>query len=498
MSASPALVVLATCLVAACGSKPTGEMKGRGVLVIAVDALRADHVTSFGYDRATTPTLDSLAEQGVAFTRAWSAAPELIPSHAAILSGCDPRLARRPNVRVTGPESERASWYLPDALPRLPQQFLAQGFQTAAFFDDASLDQTHGFAKGFQECHGSRGEISPAEEGGFERVASKFLNWLNTNPTGHSWFAYVHVGDLDRAWQRAVVDPRWETFFEPRPALSQVPPVADGEHVFFAVPRGRWSGGTFSLGEYEARYDAALRQLDQRLARMLEAMRQRGWLENTTIAIVGTYGFSLGESGLFVDSGTLSDVDLRVPLIVRPSLRFEGRRGAQSEVLASVLDLAPTLLALHALPIPPTMQGVSLVPALHGESAPAHRYVFASGGVQRGTLVVDERFCLETSYPGAALDQATVRSWFGDSVDHLSEARVFLHDRSTSRSLGHLEGGLTCEAAIARLSEAGERWFAGVDEARTLLHPTFTERRDDPGAVLDLLRKRGLLGPPSN
>jgi arylsulfatase A-like enzyme len=425
----------------------------------------------------------------------WSASPELLPAHAALLTGCDPRLAQRPNVKVVGRESELASWYVPDGLPRLSQQFLANGFETAAFVDDAAISPVHGFAKGFQHLVGSRErEADPSTLAGFDGVSTRFLNWLNVQPTARSWFAYMQVGDLDRVWQRTDVDPRWDTFFEPRPELARVPAVADGEHVFFAVPRGRWSGGTLSLGEYEARYDGALCQLDGKLRRLFADMRRRGWLENTTIVVVGSYGLSLGESGLFVDSGTLSDCDLHVPLIIRPALRFEVPRGATSDVLASTLDLAPTLLALHDLPIPKTMQGVSLVPALRGETTALREYAFASGGLQHGTVAIDARYCNEVSFPGAGFDPRLVQSWYGDTLDHRAEPRYFLHDRDTSTSPGHLEGSAECEAAAARLSAAATKWFAAVDQARAILHRPALTRSDDSAAVIEDLLKRGLLG----
>jgi len=486
---------LALCLLAACGPKPSGEWKGRGILVIAIDALRADHVSGLGYDRQTTPVLDGLAAQGTIFSAAWSASPDRLAAHAAVLTGCDPRLAQRPNVKVTGRESELASWYIPDALPRLPQQFLANGFETAAFVDDPALGQVHGFAKGFQQLRSfGESESVPSTQIGFDGVASKFMSWLNSHPPARSWFAYMHVADLERVWQRTEIDPHWDTFFEPRPELSQVPAVADGEHVFFAIPRGRWSGGTLSLGEYEARYDGALRQLDTKLARLFDNMRRRGWLENTTIVIVGSYGVSLGESGLYVDSGTLSDSDLRVPLIVRPSLKFEGPRGVKADVLISALDIAPTLFALHDVAIPAAMQGVSQLNSLHGDATPAREYAYASGGLQRGTLAVDARWCLETSDPGAGLDPRTVRSWFGDALDHSGEQRTFLHDRLLDTQAGHLDGSFDCTAARERLFGAQKQWFDRIDEARRILHRPGQARAEEAGSVIEDLVKRGLLG----
>src|SRR5262245_48323094 len=88
-------------LAPACGPQPGGERTGRGVLVVVVDALRADHVSHLGYSRRTTPYLDLLAAGGTSFRSAYSASPEVLGAHAAILSGCDPMLARR--IPIDGP-----------------------------------------------------------------------------------------------------------------------------------------------------------------------------------------------------------------------------------------------------------------------------------------------------------------------------------------------------------------------------------------------------------
>lgn len=489
-----ACAALALGFAAACGHRPTSVAQGRGVLVIAIDSLRADHVSGLGYDRRTTPNLDEFAKEGVSFSSAWSASPDLLPAHVALLTGCDPRLARRPDLVVKGRESELASWYVTDGLPRLAQQFLAHGYETAAFLDHPAISQVHGFARGFQVFSGYQEERPgvPAYVG-FEGVGSKFTNWLGSLPQQQDWFAYLQVDDLEQVWSRPEADPKWDTFFDARPELSQVPPVAEGDDAFFAVPRRRWSGGTLSMGEYEARYDGAIRQLDRGLARLFDNLARRGHLENTTVVVVGTCGLSLGESGLYLVSGTLSDADLHVPLLVRPSRRVEMERGRLVDGLVSTIDLAPTLLELHAIPVPPGMMGVSQKDLVLGRGAPLREHVFASGGLQGGTAAIDRRFCFESGFPGRRWDERVVRSWYGDSNVHAVEEREFLHDRSADPTLGHLEGPADDDAARTRLRDAAASWYGWIDAARAVLHRP-SAARDEPARKLHAeLVQRGML-----
>src|SRR5262249_49386276 len=69
------------------GPRPAPAFTARNLLLITIDTLRADHVGAYGYTRARTPALDSIAQGGVLFERAYAASPITLPSHATMLSG---------------------------------------------------------------------------------------------------------------------------------------------------------------------------------------------------------------------------------------------------------------------------------------------------------------------------------------------------------------------------------------------------------------------------
>lgn len=490
---------LVTCAGTLVGCGDSGDAKpGRGILIIAIDSLRADHVGAYGYDRPTTPVVDQLARQGVTFSSAYTPSPEIMPSHAALLTGCDPKIAYREPMSA-GPQAPLLTrWYIPDAVPRLAQELLAAGFLTGAFVDHPWLAPVRGFGAGFQEFHEFRADTAPEQEiYRFDEVATRFLAWLSNHDVSRDWFAYVHVNDLERVWRLTTPDAAWDTFFAPRPELAAVPPVAqvaEAEHIFFAVPRWRWSGGTRSIGECEARYDGAIRQLDNRLGRLFDRLRRTGRLENTTVVIVGTYGMGFGETGLVLDSGTLSDADLHVPLIVRPAPRLALGRGDKTLALTSLIDVAPTLLEMEGIEVPRGMHGVSQHGALSGSSVPARDLVYASGGVQRGFCVIDARWCYEWSRPGISQHDLLLTSWYGeDHLDHSTSFRSLLHDREKDHATGHLTAVVEDRDAAARLHKAGFDWYTWMERARDVLQggalvPT-TDRE-----TLTELRRRRLLG----
>lgn len=498
-------LLLLPALFGACGHKPSPGSTGNGVLVIAIDALRADHLSFTGYDRRTTPILDGLAAQGVAFEETYTTSPEILTAHASLLTGCDPTIVRR--APFADPES---AWlvsdcYIPGEVPHLAQEFLSHGYRTAAFVDHPGISSFYGFGAGFQDFHGFRSEaVLQKSELGFQDVATKFLQWLTAQDASKDWFAYVHVNDLERIWRHP--DPKWDTFFEPRPELSTVPPVAQEDRAFFAIPRARWSGGTLSLGEYEARYDGELRLLDSKLGRLLEGLRTKGRLSNTTVVVVGTYGIGFGESGLYLDSGTLADADLHVPLIIRPSPLLECRHGTKSAHLASTMDVAPTLLEMAKIPKPRGMHGLSQAAALRGEGPAAREFAFASGGLQAGFSVIDSRWCYEHSSPGTlqmpalaagdTLPATLSLSWYGDNLEHSTVYRTFLHDRRSNPSTGHLVGSALDEKTALRMAEAGRDWFTWMLHARDAVQRSAASEQTMDASVLAELRRRGLVPDP--
>ena len=465
----PFLLCLCACL-CACAPRPDDEHEGRGVLVIAIDGLRADHLGVGGNDRPATPVLDGLARQGVWFSNARSTTPDLEGAHASILTGCDGRLASR--TAGAGPETATAfaRWLIPPALPSLAEELLRAGYDTAAFADHASIDETLGYGRGFREFRALREQDAAAGEG-FESAAGKFERWLAERPASKDWFAYVEAHDLVRLWTRRREDPRWSRLFPPRAGLDLVPPVGAFARGFFALARDRWGGGPITIGEYEARYDGELANLDGKIGRVLERLRASGRLKDTTIIVVGTHGTSFGESGLFLDAGTLSDADLHVPLIVRQPLAGGGAGiGREHAHIVSTVDVAPTVLDLAGLPRPATMHGVSLAPAVRGQDLPLRRYAFASGGLLHGRAVHDDRWCLDVSRPGEAEQPQVRETWFGAPQPMSSSVRVHLHDRSSPGGEGHIGPGAVDAEAEARLSAAAQLWFERLEEARAVLH----------------------------
>ncbi|MEQ1894767.1 MAG: sulfatase [Planctomycetota bacterium] len=485
-------VVLGLCAFAAC-EPPAPSGPGQGVLVIAIDGLRADHLASYGYDRETSPNLDALAAEGILFEQAFASSPQTLPAHVALLTGNEPTVARRFLMTEFEGLSERR-WRVPERGPHLALEFLAQGYATAAFLDDEQLSEAHGFAPGFQHFDVVSAEEAEAWEGGpNERVVRRFLTWLGTVPAGRPWFAYLHFHQLERFWSEPGT--RAEGFFPPRAELDVLPPVGNTDSVFFALPRSRWRGGARTLGGYEALYDDEIRALDLELARLFARLRRFERYDSTSIHVLGTHGMQFGEAGLYLRSGRYSRADLAVPWIFRPA-GPGAVRGLRVPGLVSALDLAPTALANAGLAIPAGMQGLSQAGLADGRAptAAAREFVFASAGLQEGCAVIGARFALEYTLPLGTSDDQLRRSWTGAWTSLGLQPHLVFYDR-TAEPYPSLdaEGNRGPAEDFAAFRAAALEWGRDMNDLRMFLQAPPGRSMLDP-ATLQRLRDNKRIG----
>lgn len=483
MRAGPTLPlssVLAS-LALACGARPSGPA-APGVLVVVVDELRADHLGVYGYDRDTSPILAGLAREGLRFEQAFASAPLLIPAHIALLTGCEPGVARR----FLAPEFEghnERRWGIPARAPRLAVEFLAAGYATAAFIDHELLSENYGFGVGFQRYE----VLDPARAEAWEgprstRAVDHFLKWLGSVPPSRPWFAYVHLNQLERSWSEPSTGA--DGFFQPRPELAEIPPVANTDSVFFAVPRSRWRGGVRSLGQYEAAYDDQIRGVDAEIGRLCASLRRLGRYESTSLHVLGAFGLQLGEAGMYLCSGRYSMADLAVPWIVRPRAGLDAARGRTAQGLVSTLDVAPTLLALEGLSVPRDMAGRSQAGLLREPGAPAapRPFVFASCGLQEGCAVIGADHALEYLLPRGTADAQLRRSWIGEWSELAMQPRLYFYDRRKSVA-PQLSGEeeLPREPELGAYRAAAVEWLRQMSETRSSFQGPAVDPA--PGAV---------------
>jgi lipoteichoic acid synthase len=296
-----------------------GAARGRNVLWIILESTGAGYLGSYGAKPDPMPRLSALAEQGIVFEHAYSAYPESIKGLFSMLCGSHPV----PYLPVSEYAADKR------ACSSLAEELRRAGYRTGFFHSgrfrylgmQGILDQ-----RGFSELHDAE-SIGGAYASSFgtddASTAARALEFVDHVPPGHPFFAvYSPIG---------------------------------GHHPYRAPgPRQEPFGGETDFDHY--RND--LYTGDLALGRILDGLRSRGLFERTLFVIVGDHGEAFAQHpGNFAHTLYLYEENVRVPFIVAaPGLLLNQVRAPQ---LLSLVDLAPTTLALLGLPAPSDYQGRS-------------------------------------------------------------------------------------------------------------------------------------------
>lgn len=336
------------------------------ILLITVDTLRADHLSSWGYVRPTSPTIDRLAAEGVRFDQAQVQWPKTTPSFASIFTATYPKDNRI--VRTAGQPISCQFLTLPEALKR-------QGYATYAVVANAAVGSDFFFNQGFDEYietwklpHGADG-ADPNRAEAVTHLAEGLLDKLQK--TGKPYFLWVHYLDPHFPYEPPP-DARDKFQNDSRFDRSVKIPLADKpRQQMFGIGSERVLEGHTDLAFYLARYDAEIAYTDAQIGRLLDEMKRRGMLDKTVTAFTADHGESLGDHGYYFDHGRFSfQTCLHVPLVLHYPGVLKPRVDKEP---AELIDLAPTLLEAAGVPLDGGfwMQGRTLTPRLRGQAVVA-------------------------------------------------------------------------------------------------------------------------------
>jgi arylsulfatase A-like enzyme len=318
------------------------------VILVVVDTLRADRVGVYGNARGLTPFLDGLARRGVLFRNAYAASSWTCPSVASLFT------SRYPSQHhVTTYRSK-----LPDAERTLAEDLAAGGYVTLGLSANLRLAGAFGWGQGFASWR-----VYP-------EVTKLPANRLRREG----------LRALDRAWSAGSSAPffLYLQYMEPHPPYDPPPsyrerfgdPSAEGTDPAEAnrkvVDPFRWK----ELSAADVRllaslYDGEVAYLDHELARLFAALDRRGLLRDAIVVVTADHGEEFNEHELMGHGFGLYNQELRVPLIIA------GRGVPAGRVVdddVSLVDVAPTILALAGLPRDARFEGRSLVPAFSADA----------------------------------------------------------------------------------------------------------------------------------
>lgn len=295
----------------------TGAAAGRHVVMITLESTGARYLRSYGAAEDPMPALTALAGRALQFDAAYAVYPESIKGLFAVLC------SRHPAMDVSVFDHARS------ACTSLPALLAGRGYQTALFhsgrFDYLGMQEVIG-GRGFETMEDA-GAIGGEVESSFgvdePSAVARILSWIDRR---------------DRT----------------RPFFVHYMPIA-GHHPYATPSRGPFEG----QGEVSA-YLNALHYGDQSIATLLDGLRRRGLEDDTLFVLFGDHGEAFEQhDGNYGHTFFAFDENVRVPLIVAvPGVTTSAIRSPR---VASVVDIAPTVLALLGMPAPGSYEGTTLL-----------------------------------------------------------------------------------------------------------------------------------------
>ncbi len=325
------------------------------VVLVIVDAVRADHVSSNGYVRATTPNLDSwVASQGVSFTGARSVSSWTFPANASMMTGRNPS---RLNATFE-------NTVIPADVPMLAELLRAAGYYIAGFVSAEYVRGWRGFSRGFDVYDEQAVGTSTSQTALAAAVNNRALVWLQTwTPGSQPLFLCLYYFD-PHTWYNPPAP--YDTLYDSNYAGPLTPDVyRDGQDVVSGaiVPNAE------DIEHLLALYDGEITYWDYYFGQMMTELDSRNLLDNALIIVTSDHGDAFGEHGKWNHTNCLYEEILRVPLC----MRYDGVIGSGLTVDVPVqnIDLMPTILDWLGIAIPSGVQAVSLRPLAEGQTADA-------------------------------------------------------------------------------------------------------------------------------
>ncbi len=363
------LILLGALILGWAGCGRDGSSGPPHVILISIDTVRADHLGCYGYGRDTSPAMDELARQGVRFANAFSQSSWTLPSHMSVMT------SQYPSVHGVQDDGQA----LADPVITLAEALQAGGYQTAAFVSWVYVGRSFGFGQGFDHFREliNRDRVRMASGGGAYRaryVTHEVAAWLDAHIRAQGGasadgrpadaqgieplFLFVHY--FDPHMDYAPPQP-YDTMFDPayRGPAKGTHRYLSRYNRYFPVPPDTIPAR--DRDHVVALYDGEIRYTDDSIGRLLEAVDSRLGLDRCVVVLMSDHGEEFGDHGSMEGHGwTLYDEVLHVPLILR--LPRGRHAGTVVDRPVELIDIAPTVLSLASVDVPPGFQGRTLEP----------------------------------------------------------------------------------------------------------------------------------------
>lgn len=325
------------------------------VLLIVIDALRADRLHLYGNRRPTSPYISRIAENALVCDSAYSQSPWTMPSMATLFTSTYEsvhKLSMRPS-------KEAEFSVLDNGFVTMAECFQREGYKTAAISSQPWVSERTEFHLGFDDFTvvGSTSQVYEAE-----KITLKALTWLSNN-SDRKFFLYLHF-----------MTPH--TPYDPPPPFSNLfwrVPQPEKFKSFLGKPnRDVWDFMVNVLARKDPEratsqdivylispYDSEVSYVDWWIGVLHRALKRMRLLNDTLVVLMADHGESFFEHGMLVHDFHLYNEVLHVPMIFSNELFFP--RQSRIDVPVGIIDVLPTILDLLQMSHFSQLQGRSIL-----------------------------------------------------------------------------------------------------------------------------------------
>lgn len=381
-----ALLFAALCLLP---SRAFAEDERELIVLVLIDAVRADAVGCYGYEKPTTPVLDELCKAGTRYDRMYVNAPWTRPSTASFLTG----------LNASRHQTQSYKTKLSPRVKTLAARLNALGFATYGFSANGNGGSLANLDSGFdvfrdvtntytRDKRGKTYNRLPTGEFMVERV----LEHMKGSPAKKE-FLFLFLVDPHDPYG---APPKYEKMFLPKGFKGEPRRNALWEHNNDYPPE--------EVESMRAIYDAGIRYADFALGRLIEGLKKQGRWDNTTMFVTADHGEGFGEHDFYLHAHHFWEEVIHVPLVAHGA-RFAG--GGASDRLTQAIDVSATILDL-AGGDPDALPGHSLLREAPKDPSVISEY--NEFGIRRQAIVGErykviwQRAALEDEYMKEARD----------------------------------------------------------------------------------------------
>jgi arylsulfatase A-like enzyme len=340
------------------------QAKDLNIILISMDALRWDRTGVSGNKDGLTPNLDQLSEEAVVFHQATSAAPWTLPSHMSVWTGRWPSVHQVTNKLRPLSGGQMVETSLSAGIETYPDLLIRSGRKAAGFTGGAGVQGKYGFSRGFDSY------LDDRYFAGMDYSIPPALSWLKAH-TSTPFFLFLHGYDVHgqydlprsaldalRGYDGALDGSKSEQAKLREQGLENIKKPGDPAHLH----------GTLDDADaaYLAQvYDGKVRLADERLGSFLSQLKALGLYDRSVIILMSDHGDEFMEHGGLDHGASLYQEQLHVAMMIR----FPGY-GRRQDIHTPVrtLDIFPTVFAALGLDGPSTVDGMSLLPLMRGQS----------------------------------------------------------------------------------------------------------------------------------